>query len=222
MTEDILFNNIYVGHSPEDAKALALETFEVKKPLEVALDKPAVADEDEDESISFKDDPIGFIRTRVLAFIEAAKVDPLQAFKTQPETGAALAGALFTLFGMLGALVSIIGGAQKPVVTKVNLSFLFLNNASFTLSPVCQEGRTLREKVGSRTRFLRYRLQERRWLEEAQCQVNGYSLSTDEKDGWGVYWTSLACAFLGSVTLRPFIGQLTLSRVFQWGLLLIL
>lgn len=222
MTEDILFNNIYVGHSPEDAKALALETFEVKKPLEVALDKPAVADEDEDESISFKDDPISFIRTRVLAFIEAAKVDPLQAFKTQPETGAALAGALFTLFGMLGALVSIIGGAQKPVVTKVNLSFLFLNNASFTLSPVCQEGRTLREKVGSRTRFLRYRLQERRWLEEAQCQVNGYSLSTDEKDGWGVYWTSLACAFLGSVTLRPFIGQLTLSRVFQWGLLLIL
>jgi hypothetical protein len=174
MTEDILFDNIYVGHSPEDAKVFALETFEVKKPLEVALDKPTVADDDEDESISFKDDPINFIRTRVLAFIEAAKVDPLQAFKTQPETGAALAGALFTLFGMLGALVSIIGGAQKPVVTKVILSSLFLKNATFTLFLVCQEGRTFREKVGSRTRFLRYRLQERRWLEEAQCQVNGY------------------------------------------------
>ncbi|KIM47685.1 hypothetical protein M413DRAFT_22308 [Hebeloma cylindrosporum] len=118
MTEDILFDNLYVGHSPEDAKKLAAETFEVKKPLEVAADKPAAAEEDDEESISFKDDPISFIRTRVLSFIEAAKLDPLEAFKSQPETGAALAGALFTLFGMLGALVSIIGGAQKPVVTK--------------------------------------------------------------------------------------------------------
>ncbi|KAF4612297.1 hypothetical protein D9613_004072 [Agrocybe pediades] len=117
MTEDILFDNIYVGHSVEDAKKFAAETFEVKKPLEVALDKPATVDDDEDE-ITFKADPVSFIRTRVLAFIEAAKVDPLEAFKDQPETGAALIGALFTLFGMLGALVSIIGGAQKPVVTK--------------------------------------------------------------------------------------------------------
>lgn len=121
MTEDILFDNLYVGHSPEDAKKLAAETFEVKKPLEVANDKSVTAEEDDEESISFKDDPISFIRTRVLSFIEAAKVDPLEAFKSQPETGAALAGALFTLFGMLGALVSIIGGAQKPVVTKVRL-----------------------------------------------------------------------------------------------------
>jgi hypothetical protein len=126
MTEDILFNNLYVGHSPEDAKKLAAETFEVKKPLEVAADKPDAAEEDDEESISFKDDPISFIRTRVLSFIEAAKLDPLEAFKSQPETGAALAGALFTLFGMLGALVSIIGGAQKPVVTKVGLENQFV------------------------------------------------------------------------------------------------
>lgn len=119
MTEDILFDNLYVGHSPEDAKKLAAETFEVKKPLEVAADKPVAAEDEEEESISFKDDPISFIRTRVISFIEAAKLDPLEAFKSQPETGAALAGALFTLFGMLGALVSIIAGAQKPVVTKV-------------------------------------------------------------------------------------------------------
>jgi hypothetical protein len=117
MTEDILFDNIYVGHSAEDAKKLAAETFEIKKPLEVAADKPPV-DEEEEEKISFKDDPVSFIRNRVLAFIEAAKADPLEAFKSQPETGAALVFALFTLFGMFGALVNIIGGAQKPVVTK--------------------------------------------------------------------------------------------------------
>ncbi|KAH9486434.1 116 kDa U5 small nuclear ribonucleoprotein component [Psilocybe cubensis] len=118
MTEDILFDNIYVGHSAEDAKAFAAETFEVKKPIEVALDKPVTVDDDEEESISFKEDPVSFIRTRVIAFVEAAKLDPVSAFKSQPETGAAIVGALFTLFGMLSALVGIIGGAQKPVVTK--------------------------------------------------------------------------------------------------------
>ena len=129
MTEDILFDNIYVGHSTDDAKALAAETFEIKKPLEVALDKPAVADEDEDESISFKDDPISFIRTRVLAFIAAVKVDPLQAFKSQPETGAALVGTVVTFFAMLGALFGLVGSQQKPV-TKVRpppfLLYLYL------------------------------------------------------------------------------------------------
>lgn len=121
MTEDILFSNIYVGHSAEDAKQLAAETFEVKKPLEVAANKPLASDDDEEEKVSFKDDPISFIRTHVIAFIEAAKADPLAALKSQPETGAALVGALFTLFGMFGALISIIGGSQKPVVTKVRL-----------------------------------------------------------------------------------------------------
>ncbi|KAG5220329.1 coq1 hexaprenyl diphosphate synthase [Salix suchowensis] len=66
MTEDILFDNIYVGHSVDDAKALAAATFEI------------------------------------LTFVDAAKIDPLAAFKTQPETGAALAVALFTIFGMIG------------------------------------------------------------------------------------------------------------------------
>jgi hypothetical protein len=121
MTEDILFDNIYVGHSLEDAKTLAAETFEIKKPLEVASDKP-VDDDVEEEKLSFKDDPIGFIRTHVISFVQAAKEDPLAAIKTHPQTGAALAGAIFTLFGMLGALIGIIGGAQKPVVTKVWLS----------------------------------------------------------------------------------------------------
>jgi len=117
MTEDILFTNIYVGHSAEDAKQLAAETFEIKRPLEVAVDKKPL-DDDEEEKVSFRDDLVGYLRARVLTFIEAARADPLEAFKSQPETGAALVFALLTLFGMFGALVNIIGGAQKPVVTK--------------------------------------------------------------------------------------------------------
>ena len=133
MTEDILFDNLYVGHSAEDAKKFAAETFEIKKPLEVAADKP-LADDDDDETVSFRDDPVGFIRTRVISFVEAAKADPLEAFKSQPETAVALLGTLFTLFGMFGALISIIGGAQKPVVTKVQLIFNLLLSELITVS----------------------------------------------------------------------------------------
>ena len=48
MTEDILFDNIYVGHSEEDAKAFAAETFDVKKPLEESANAKPAADDDED------------------------------------------------------------------------------------------------------------------------------------------------------------------------------
>ncbi|KAL0951769.1 hypothetical protein HGRIS_008441 [Hohenbuehelia grisea] len=116
MTEDILFDNIYVGHSVEDAKALATQTFDVKKPLEVAANKPDTPEEDEDEEApSFKEDPVGFIRQKVLTFVDLAKLDPLLAFKTHPETGAALGVAVFTLFGMIGATLGLIGPQQKPI-----------------------------------------------------------------------------------------------------------
>jgi len=119
MTEDILFDNLYVGHSVEDAKALAAESFEVKKPLETALDKVDSPEDEAEEKVgSFKEDPINFIRQKVFTFIDAAKEDPVSAFKTQPETGAALAAALFTLFGMIGAIFGLVGGQQKPIITK--------------------------------------------------------------------------------------------------------
>ncbi|KAJ6486239.1 Calreticulin family-domain-containing protein [Mycena vitilis] len=115
MTEDILFDNIYIGHSPEDAKAFAAETFDIKKPLESAAAKPDADDDDEDDNVSFKEDPIAFIRQKVFTFVDLAKLDPLLAFKTHPETGVALAGALLTLFGMIGALFGLVGAGQKPI-----------------------------------------------------------------------------------------------------------
>ncbi|KAJ7024393.1 Calreticulin family-domain-containing protein [Mycena alexandri] len=116
MTEDILFDNIYIGHSPEDAKAFAAETFDIKKPLEAAAAKPAVEDDEDDETTgSFKENPIAFIRQKVFTFIDLAKLDPLLAFKSHPETGIALAGAILTLFGMLGALFGLVGAGQKPI-----------------------------------------------------------------------------------------------------------
>lgn len=118
MTEDIMFDNIYIGHSVEDAKKLAKETFQVKHAIETAeKDKKSESDDDDSTStVAFKDAPIEFIREQVTTFIELAKLDPVSAFKAKPETGAALAGALITFFGMIGMLFGLVGGAQKPVV----------------------------------------------------------------------------------------------------------
>jgi len=117
MTEDILFDNFYIGHSVEDAKKLADETFGVKKPLEVKADKPAVVDDDDEEVPSFKEDPIGFVRQRVLNFVDAAKDDPIGTFKSQPETGALLIGVFLTFFGMIGASLGLIGGSKSHITT---------------------------------------------------------------------------------------------------------
>ena|ERR1700722_15066728 len=122
MTEDILFDNIYIGHSVEDAKKLAEETFEIRKPLEVAeeKEKETSLDDDEDESkMSFKEDPVEYVRQKVWKFIDLAKLDPILAYKTYPETAIPLTVAVLTWFGMLGSLVGIIGSSQKPITKKV-------------------------------------------------------------------------------------------------------
>ena len=119
MTEDILFDNIYVGHSIDDAKAFAAETFDVKHSLEEAANEAAFPeDEDEQDEITFPENPVEFLRNKAFKFIALARVDPIVAFKTHPETGAALAGALLTFCGMLGALFGLVGSQQKTV-TKV-------------------------------------------------------------------------------------------------------
>lgn len=122
MTEDILFDNIYIGNSVEDAEKLADETWKVKRDLEAAAKKAAEAEALKDDEaavdVSFKEDPVLFIRHKIYDFIETAKVDPLFAFKSQPETGAAIVVLMVTFFGMLGAMLGLIGSAQKPI-TKV-------------------------------------------------------------------------------------------------------
>jgi len=119
MTEDILFDNIYVGSSLEDAKALAAESFDIKRPIEDAesafSDSASADKETKEEEKTFKEDPLSFLRAKIAAFIESVKVDPVTAIKTQPETAGALLVGVVTLLGMLGTLFGVVGGAQKPV-----------------------------------------------------------------------------------------------------------
>ena len=122
MTEDILFDNIYVGHSIDDAKAFAAETFDVKHTLEKAADKSPFDEEEEElNEVTFAENPIEFLRNKAFKFILLARADPIAAWKADPQTGVALVGAILTFFGMLGALLGLVGSQQKTV-TKVRLA----------------------------------------------------------------------------------------------------
>ncbi|KAF8333147.1 calnexin [Cantharellus anzutake] len=118
MTEDIFFDNIYIGNSVKDAKKLAKDTFHVKHALEKAareVEKPEPTPEDEVATLKFTDAPLEWLRNQAFTFIDLAKLDPIAAFKAKPETGAALVAILLTFLGSFGALFGLIGGSQKSV-----------------------------------------------------------------------------------------------------------
>ncbi|EPS33667.1 Calnexin [Penicillium oxalicum] len=111
MQNDILFDNIYIGHSVEEAEQLRKETFDVKFPIEEAEEeasKPKPEDAaPEGPTVSFKEDPVTFVRQKVDHFIGLAKEDPINAAKTVPEVAGGLAALLFTsiliIFGAIGS-----------------------------------------------------------------------------------------------------------------------
>ena len=114
MTEDILFDNIYVGHSIDDAEGLRAETWGVKHALEEAA--KAIPDVERTEEIpEFATDPAGFVRAKIGVFLDDVREDPVGAVTSHPETAAGLLGAILTFFGLLGALFGLIGAGQKPI-----------------------------------------------------------------------------------------------------------
>jgi hypothetical protein len=132
MTEDILFDNLYIGHSVEDAKKLAGETYEIKKKIEGAAkeaEDKAEAEEAGDIQTIFKNDPVGFIREKVFEFIELAKVDPVFAAKAKPEVAAGLG---FVALFFIGALFSFISGGSSSKPAAVSLDFAHYHRVSNT------------------------------------------------------------------------------------------
>ena len=124
-----MFDNLYIGHSFEDAKKLAEETYEVKKKIEETVKKDeekAEAEEAGEIQTIFKDDPVGFIREKVFEFIELAKIDPVFAAKAKPETAAGLG---FVALFFIGALFSLVSGGSPPKPAAVSLDFAHRHRA---------------------------------------------------------------------------------------------
>lgn len=117
MQSDITFDNIYIGHSVEDAAAFRTETYDVKRPLEEAEDaknKPKPEDLPKSPSdIKFKDDPVTFVKEKLELFITLAQKDPIEAIQFMPEVAGGIGGVLALLIAIIVGLTSI-GGSAAP------------------------------------------------------------------------------------------------------------
>ncbi|OAA48649.1 calreticulin [Metarhizium rileyi] len=118
MQSDILFDNIYIGHSVEDAEKLAAETFKIKHPIELAAvdaEKPKEEDKPKSPSdLKFLDDPVHYVKEKFDLFLTIAQDDPLEAIKFVPEVAGGIGAILVTLVAIIVGLIS--SGGSAPAV----------------------------------------------------------------------------------------------------------
>lgn len=123
MTNDILFDNIYIGHSIEDAKKFADETFHEKHPheeLAELAEKPKKEDKKptSPSDLKFLDDPVTYITEKLDLFLTIAQNDPVQAIKFVPEVAGGIAAILFTIIAAIVGVVSVSSSSAAPAVKK--------------------------------------------------------------------------------------------------------
>jgi calnexin len=118
MQNNIMFDNIYVGHSVEEADALKKETWDVKIVGERAEEKaaePKFDEKTEDIVIDWKKDPVGFGKQKINAFIVAAKKDPIEAAKTMPEVAGPIGLVILTVVALIMTALSPAAPSKEQV-----------------------------------------------------------------------------------------------------------
>ena len=122
MQSDILFSNIYLGHSIEDAEKVKAATYDIKHPIEVAEDestKPKPAEMPKSPmDLKFMDDPMLYVREKVQLFLTIARRDPLEAVKFVPEVAGGIALMAVSLIAMIVIALSTSGATPPPQVKK--------------------------------------------------------------------------------------------------------
>lgn len=124
MQKDILFDNIYIGHSIEDAEKLKAETFDLKLPAEKAEEEATAPKTPETpkspSDLVFKDDPVTYVKEKFNLFIEIAKRDPIEAIKFVPEIAGGLGVVAVTLIALL--VSALVGGGSAPSKEQIKAS----------------------------------------------------------------------------------------------------
>src|SRR5262245_38706248 len=119
MQNNIMFDNIYIGHSVEDAAKLAEESWKPKHTAEEALEEADKPKEEEKPKapgdLKFTDDPVLYIREKLSLFLTLAKKDPIEAVKFVPDAAAGLA-VVVAAIGFV--LFTALGGGAAPAVKK--------------------------------------------------------------------------------------------------------
>jgi calnexin len=123
MQKDILFDNIYIGHSVSDAEKLKAETFDLKHAAEKAdeeANKPKLSEEIKSPSdLVFKDDPVRYVKEKTALFIEIAKRDPVEAIKFVPEVAGGIGVLAVTILALLASILIGSGAAPSKEQVKV-------------------------------------------------------------------------------------------------------
>lgn len=119
MQSDILFNNIYIGHSVDDADKLAAETWAVKHPVEKKLasedkTKEKVEKPKSPTDLKFLDDPVLYVKEKLSLFLTLAQQNPVEAVKFVPEVVGGIVAVAVTLVAVLVALIGL-GGSSTTV-----------------------------------------------------------------------------------------------------------
>lgn len=122
MQSDILFDNIYIGHSVGDAEKLKAETYDVKHAIEVAEEeasKPPPAKESPKSpmDLKFMDDPVHYVREKVDLFWAIAKNDPVEAVKALPEVAGGIGALAVTVIALIVGIIGL-SAAPPPQVQK--------------------------------------------------------------------------------------------------------
>lgn len=119
MQKDILFDNIYVGHSIEDAEKLQKEAYDVKLAIEKAEEEASKPKKDESAKspfdLTFGDDPVRYVKERTALFFEILQKDPVAALTMVPD----VAGGIGGIVALLIALIAVVAtGGSKAAPSK--------------------------------------------------------------------------------------------------------
>ncbi|KAJ8103893.1 Calreticulin family-domain-containing protein [Lipomyces tetrasporus] len=124
MQSDILFDNIYVGHSVEEAEKIGNATYVVKVEVEEAEEKASRPKVEEPKAPltvweQFMQDPINFSIQQTKMFYTFFQRDPIFAVRTYPETAAALGIAIVTVLSIFfGAILTLFSSKPAPAPSK--------------------------------------------------------------------------------------------------------
>lgn len=122
MQNNILFDNIYIGHSVEDAEKLKSQTYDIKRPIEDAEDeasKPKSSDPPKSPSdLKFLDDPLLYVREKVELFLTIAKDSPIEAIKFVPEVAGGAGILAVTIIAIVIGSLGSKGAKPPPQVKK--------------------------------------------------------------------------------------------------------
>jgi calnexin len=116
MTKDILFDNIYIGHSIEDAEKVQAASFDIKKKIETeeeAASAPKAPEPPVTGSKTFAEDPVAFIKEKLELFLAVVQKDPVGAIQSFPDVAGVLFAGAATLFAIMFGLISMATAPAK-------------------------------------------------------------------------------------------------------------